>query len=271
MSKPEFTRNKTDNDNPKIDVSGKEVVHFLHIGKTGGTAVKYALKNNLTILLDGGNDRATSIVSLSDIPYVLKLHCHQIRLKDIPDGEKFIFFLRDPIARFVSSFYSRKRKGLPRYYYDWHPDEEQGFQKFKTANELAGSITSEDSKISDAAVKAMKSIFHVNTSFWDWFNNKEYFLSRMQDIFFIGFQENLDDDFENLKIKLGLPDTIKLPAGDLEAHKGEHSDSEKFLDRKAIKNLKEWYAKDYEFFKLCRKTITSDQREGREFQKQAEG
>ncbi|QTA87820.1 sulfotransferase family 2 domain-containing protein [Desulfonema magnum] len=250
------TKYKTDNCNPKTDVSGKEIFHFLHIGKTGGTAVKYTLMRDLILLEDGGrNNRGTSIVSLPDMPYILKLHSHSITLKDIPEGENLIFFLRDPISRFVSSFYSRKRKGMPRYFFEWHPEEKAAFQKFETANELACSIMSEDSKTSDAAVKAMKSVFHVNTSFWDWFENKEYFLSRISDIFFIGFQESLDHDFERLKMKLGLPDTVTLPTDNVEAHKGGYSDSEQFLEEKAIKNLEKWYAKDYEFLKLCRKIM----------------
>ena len=259
MSKSEFTQYHTDRCNSKIDTNEKEVVHFLHIGKTGGTAVRYALERDLIFLSDvRGNITETSTVYHPNIPCVLKLHGHRIRLKDIPDGESVIFFLRDPVARFVSSFYSRKRRGMPRYFFAWSPEEESGFQKFNTANELAISITTEDRKTSDAAVKAMKSIFHVNTSFWDWFENKEYFLSRMPDIFFIGFQESLDGDFERLKIKLGLPDTIKLPAESLEAHKGDYSDFEKILEEKAIKNLEKWYAKDYEFLSLCRKIVIHD-------------
>jgi len=257
MSKSEFVKYYSDRCHSNIDINEKEVVHFLHIGKTGGTAVRCALERDL-ILLSGvvrGSIAETSALSHPDISCVLKLHGHSIKLKDIPEGERVIFFLRDPISRFVSSFYSRKRKGMPRYFFEWTSEEKSGFQRFNTANELAISIASEDREISDAAVKAMKFIFHVNTSFWDWFENKEYFLHRLPDIFFIGFQESLDDDFERLKIKLGLPDTIKLPTESLEAHKGDYSDFERFLEEKAIKNLEKWYAEDYEFLNLCRKEI----------------
>ena len=256
MSGSEFSEYKTDSCSPKTNLSGKEVFHFLHIGKTGGTAVRYALVRDMILLEDGGrNNRGTSMVSLPNTPYILKLHTHSITLKNIPEGEKVIFFLRDPIARFVSSFYSRKRKGMPRYFFEWHPEEKAAFQKFETANELACSIMSENRKTSDAAVKAMQSVFHVNTSFWDWFENKEYFLSRIPGIFFIGFQESLNHDFEKLKMKLGLPDAIRLPTDNVEAHRGKYSDSEKFLEEKAIRNLEKWYARDYEFIKLCREII----------------
>ncbi len=71
-------------------------IHFLHIGKTGGTAVKYALSSY------SKNEK-----------YEIILHGHETKLKDIPNGEKFFFFLRNPITRFTSGFYSRKRQGRP--------------------------------------------------------------------------------------------------------------------------------------------------------------
>lgn len=84
----------------------KQKVHFLHIGKTGGSAVKFALKEY-------------SKTSWCKITF----HDHKTSLSDIPEGEKIFFFLRDPISRFISGFYSRQRKGLPRYYSEWTSEE----------------------------------------------------------------------------------------------------------------------------------------------------
>ncbi|CAK8714580.1 Sulfotransferase domain-containing protein [Candidatus Electrothrix gigas] len=237
-------------------------LHLLHIGKTGGSAVRYAFTNGLKVLVDGGHhNRKTWVVSLPEIPYVVQMHPHNIRLRDVPDGEKVIFFLRDPVSRFVSSFYSRKRKGAPRYHFEWHPDEATAFARFSTANELANSLNADDTETAEAAAKAMRSIFHVNTSFWDWFESKEYFLSRKEDIFFIGFQESLNKDFERLKRKLELPETlpIDLPSGNVEAHRGQHSEAERFLEETAVNNLKQWYAEDYNFIKVCQNFLSGEQ------------
>lgn len=239
----------------KIDVSQKKRLHYLHIGKTGGSAIKHAFEHSLNLLQYGGrNIRGTSIVSHQDIKYAIHLHPHNITFRDIPEDEKIIFFLRDPASRFVSSFYSRKRKGAPRYHFEWPPDEAIAFARFSTANELANSLNADDTETAEAAAKAMRSIFHVNTSFWDWFENKEYFLSRKEDIFFIGFQESLNADFERLKKKLELPKTlpIDLPSGEVEAHRGQHSEADRFLEENAVNNLKQWYAEDYDFIKVCR-------------------
>ena len=75
---------------------GKQGVHFLHIRKTGGTAVKHALKSHLRTRR-----------------YLIFLHKHNVKLKDVPVGDKVFFFLRDPVSRFVSGFYSKQRRGRP--------------------------------------------------------------------------------------------------------------------------------------------------------------
>ena len=42
-----------------------------------------------------------------EAPDVVHLHRHAVRLRDVPVGEKFFFFVRDPVSRFVSGFHSR--------------------------------------------------------------------------------------------------------------------------------------------------------------------
>jgi len=214
---------------------GRQLIHFLHIGKTGGTAVKHALKTCLEI------DN-----------YLILLHNHKVRLRDVPKGDKVIFFVRDPIKRFVSGFYGRQRQDLPRHFSPWSRDEKIAFKHFSTPNELAAALSSEDIDRRNLAVKAMKSIKHVRSSYWDWFGSEAYLLSRISDVFFIGFQESLDGDFQRLKDKLGLPETVKLPKNDLEAHKNPQK-LDRRLEEVSIRNLNKWYAEDYAFIELCRK------------------
>jgi hypothetical protein len=215
-------------------------VNVLHIGKTGGSAVKYALTLDDTII----GTRETETCQI-------RLHGHTARLRHMPKGEWVVFFLRDPITRFVSGFYSRKREGLPRHHFPWSPDEAIAFERFSTPNELAAALSSDEHEIAQAAVKAMQSIVHVNSSYWDWFESESYFLSRLPDMLFVGFQESLAADFDALKAKLSLPAAAQLPAGDVEAHRSPR-DVDRALDEAAIRNLNEWYAKDFELLALCR-------------------
>ena len=59
-------------------LQNRQIAHLLHIGKTGGTATKRALK---------GYERAGE--------YELVLHEHECTLEKVPIGEKVIFFVRD--------------------------------------------------------------------------------------------------------------------------------------------------------------------------------
>lgn len=212
----------------------KRTVHFLHIGKTGGTAIKHAL-----------------IGASPGRRYCLQLHKHRVRLRNVPEGEKVIFFVRDPIGKFVSGFYSRMRQGRPRYSNPWSLQEEIAFARFQTPNELATSLSADGEERRLAAREAMKGIGHVRASYWDWFENEDYFLSRRPDFFFIGFQESATRDFEELKRKLNLPAPLQLPTDEVSAHRTP-SALDKRLDATAIENLRSWYKRDYAFLDLCR-------------------
>lgn len=218
-------------------INGKKYVHVLHIGKTGGTAVKHALKPY----------RRTG-------RYVIRLHSHNVSLRDVPEGEYVVFFLRDPINRFISGFYSRQRQGMPRRFCPWSKDENMAFQKFATPNELAVALSSADKEEKNHALRAISSVEHVKSSYWDWFEDESYYLSRLPDIFFVGFQEDLSADFDILKSELGLPPGVSLPADDIRSHKTPGG-FDRTLEEKAVENLKKWYARDYEFIRLCQNTF----------------
>jgi hypothetical protein len=213
---------------------GRRAVHLIHIGKTGGTALKHVLKTH----------------SLTP-RYRIVLHNHACTLRDVPAGDGVIFFLRDPISRFVSGFYSRMRQGRPRYFYPWSDAEAAAFARFQTPNQLALALGSADAALKEAAVAAMGAIQHVRSSYWDWFENESYFWSRRDDILFVGFQESLAADFENLKDLLGLPDSAALPGEEAAMHRNP-AELDRRLDPQALANLSQWYRLDYAFIDLCR-------------------
>jgi Sulfotransferase family len=223
-------------------IQGKRFLHFLHIGKTGGSAVKHAL-----------------LPHTESRRYVLYLNHHAIKLDNVPPGEKFFFLLRDPISRFVSGFYSRQRQGQPRYASKWRPGEQRAFEYFDTPNDLAESLSSTDSDRLQRANEAMGNIGHVRKSYWYWFRGDTYFASRIPDIFFIGFQHTLADDFATLRTMIGLPDDVRLPDDDAKAHRNP-TNLDKALSPVAVENLRNWYRRDYEFVSLCEQ-IAHQQRE----------
>ena len=217
----------------------RTLVHFLHIGKTGGSAIKYALREHLV-----------------SPRYQLQLRGHRIALSDIPPGDKAFFFLRDPVSRFVSGFYSRQRCGQPRRFVEWTPAERQAFTLFETANQLALALSSQDEREQQNAREAMRSITHLQTHYADWFGDQSYLLSRREDLFYIGFQETLSADFERLRTKLGLDPTVTLPEDEVNSHRNP-STVDKNLDCEATANLREWYADDYQYLALCHELAES--------------
>ena len=218
---------------------GKRLVHFLHVGKTGGTAVKHALR-------EAPSRR-----------YVVCLHPHHVRLRHVPPGDGVFFFLRDPVRRFVSGFYSRQRQGIPRGHFPWMPEEGVAFSRFATPAALALGLSSNDPAEKDAAERAMRSIRHVKSRYRDWFGDERYFLSRAADILLVGRQETLARDFERLKSLLDLPAHLALPRDAVESHRNP-IDLDVTLDDAARANLERWYQEDYRFLALCEERFGLD-------------
>lgn len=206
---------------------GRELLHYLHIGKTGGTAIKHALGKYAV-----ARER------------VIILHTHGTRLRDIPLGEKTFFFLRDPVSRFISGFLSRQRKGRPHFYMPWTRQEEIAFKRFDSPEVLGFSLGSSDPETREAAVSAMNGIGHVRHSYRYWLESEEYLMKRRNDILLVGFQENLDVDFDRLRNRLHIPEGVSLPKEDCRANRNPQ-ERDPSLTPEARRNLKKWYKEDY--------------------------
>jgi hypothetical protein len=217
------------------------MIHVLHIGKTGGTAIKAALKA---------------------YPDRFKLHGHSVRLSDCPTGDLVFFALRHPVDRFVSSFNSRLRKGLPRYFYDWSKGEAAAFAHFASANELAEALSSRNPLRRHRARTAMWNINHVKTRLDYWLGSTEALLSRRADLV-IGETRTLQSDFSRLLRLAGLG-PIDLPTDPVAAHiTADHMN--KHLSDAARHNLAKWYAQDLALYEqaMVLKGDVSAEREGR--------
>lgn len=207
-------------------------IHFLHIGKTGGTAIKHVL------------------APLCQQWPRLQLHAHPTRLQDVPVGQAVFFFLRDPVARFVSGFYSRQRKGQPRYNSSWSTAEAQAFARFDSANALALALSASDPAECNAAHAAMAAIQHVRDSYWYWLGSPDALWQRRHDVLLIGQQEHLADDVRILGQLLGLP-LCALPTDPVQAHR-HPGPLPPPLQPQARLNLQAWYAADYAALATCR-------------------
>ena len=211
----------------------RPTLHVLHVGKTGGTALKHALLEHI-----------------DDSAYRLLLHGHDVTLAHIPRGERFMFALRDPISRFVSAFNGRFRADHPRFHYPWRDEEQVAFRLFRTPDALATALSSRNELERASAQRAMRGIGHVNTPYEHWFGDVRFFRTRLSDVFFVAFQEQLDDDFELLKRRLDLPTHARLPSDPIAAHRSLAT-VRTSLGEVAHENLARWYETDFRFLRFC--------------------
>lgn len=209
-------------------------LNVLHIGKTGGTALKHVLMEHQ----DASHHQ-------------LLFRGHDVTLEDVPKGERFMFLIRDPLTRYVSAFNGRLREDRPRYHYPWREEERVAFAVFKTPDELAVALSADDAEMRARAEAAMHGIGHVNTPYTFWFTDEASFRARLPDLFFIGLQDRLDGDFELLRRKLGLDEGVPLPADETSAHKTPVG-YETALSEEGRSNLQRWYAQDVALVRLCR-------------------
>ena len=227
-------------------LQGRRIVHVLHIGKTGGSSIKYALRQ-----ASQDHPLSTGRVLQVSRQHVVVLHPHRISFTDIPAGEGVVFVLRDSVSRFVSGFHSRLREARPRKFMPWSDDERVAFEYFKTPNDLAVALSSEDEAQRARAESAMLTIGHVNTTYRKWLVGEAYLQSRAADVFSICFQENLSEGFLQLRDKLGMDISVALPEDPVKSHRTPDT-FDKRLNDVAVANLRHWYRDDEIFMRVCR-------------------
>lgn len=214
----------------------QRVIHILHIGKTGGSAVKVAIKGDIR-----GVDKVYQEVAPGTR---ILTHAHNIDLGRIPPRDDVVFVLRDPVRRYVSGFTSRLRQGKPRHDSPWNAAERRAFERFPTPDALAVALSSDDPGERRAAQAAMRDIRHVRTFLSDWLVSSKLIRRRRGQILLVGWQETLAADFERLRALIGLPDRCQLPTDSRDANRSP-DDAPMELSETGKANIEAWYAGDY--------------------------
>ena len=206
-------------------------VRFLHIGKNAGTEINRWMTQLNTVQGE----------------FFFEKCSHSTKLADLKRSDAYFFSIRDPISRFVSGFYSRKRKGQPRLYLEWSKHERTAFEAFPHANDLAEALF-QDGETGSMAAKAMLSIFHVNSRQCDWFTGRGFFLEHRPPVWIIR-QNAFEYDMDQLLLRLGLTPPM-LGEETLRSHATNYEGIPP-LSASAKENLRHWYWSDFEFVKLC--------------------
>ncbi len=221
---------------------GRRVVYFLHIGKAAGSQVKQMM--------------AQVNAARSDI-YLHGL-THDVTLAELPEPSDYFFSIRDPISRFRSGFYSRKRRGRPLNDIAWTPHEESAFANFEHAANLADALFATGEEGMRAAA-AMKSIRHTAQDQIDWFALAGDIFTVRPPVWVLR-QEHLETDLKVLLERLGVdfePEARRDAKG---AHANDYSGIPD-LTETGIANLKRWYAQDFAFYEAVETWMASERGE----------
>jgi hypothetical protein len=208
---------------------------MLHIGKTGGTYTRHVIS---------AIPAARHSIRFLDHQFTL-----ETALKSFPD-ERAIFAIRDPLAIFVSGFYSRMRKGQPLYNVPWSPDEAIAFSSFQTPNQLAEALGSSQTELKVRAEFSMRSIYHVARCLHFYLLSVAFVRQNRSRVSFILRQANLDDDISRLLTKNGIANSHEPVHDDLIRHSSP-ADMDRTLSPAAIRNLTVWYKTDFELYAEC--------------------
>ena len=227
----EISRVKKLNKEASEIASEANEIAFLHIGKNAGTQVMHVARQ------------------LTPHGVYIKKYRHNVKLASLPAETKYFFSIRNPSERFISGFYSRKRKGQPRIYSEWSQHEKAAFEEFEDANELAEMLFHEN----EGGVKAraaIKSIRHTGMQQVDWFQGCAYL--NIQPPLTIIRQEFFEQDMQRFLDLLGVTQDLSslLTEDKVKAHRNDY-DEVPPLSELAVKNLKRWYIQDYMFYEMC--------------------
>lgn len=207
----------------------RRVVYFLHIGKAAGSQIKQIIAQI--------NSSATGVY--------LAAQTHDVFLHQLPQPADYFFSIRDPISRFRSGFYSRKRKGRPLNDIEWTAYEAAAFARFAHANDLAEALF-EPGELGMQAVAAIKSIRHTAQDQIDWFMLAGDIFATRPPIWVIR-QEHFAADLATFIARLGLDFQPVITRDDRHAHSNDYA-SVPALSDKAVANLRRWYAQDFAFY-----------------------
>jgi hypothetical protein len=220
-------------------------LHFIHIPKTGGTAIKDAL-TSAGLAYSADEDP----FAVPETPYGrIALHVHDFRLQHVPPTDYVFFCIRDPISRFLSGFHSRLRKGSPRFDIEWTKEERKVFDAFPTPQRLVAALAGDDAEERLLGEWAMRQVVHFSPM-EEFVGEPRHLSARLDQVVYIARQETLGADWKQLRALLGLPHDLRLPLDPVRSHRAP-SGFDSTLDDLAVRTLRDRYRRDYRLVLYC--------------------
>ncbi len=210
---------------------------FLHIGKTGGTAVSSLLRRHR---------RKAGRTDIQIYPHRYSVR----RLRRLRPDAKLVFFVRDPVSRFVSGYFSRLRQGRPRYNAEWTAAEAEAFTRFPDIETLCAALAGSKAE-RDAAEAAIQAIQHTRLDYPHYLGSTDVLEKAKAHILMIGNQTDFGRDVGRLKDLLNIPPELDIPRDPVKAHRNAYPEGFT-LSAEADAILHTRLAADYELYDWCR-------------------
>jgi hypothetical protein len=213
---------------------------ILHIGKTGGTSLKFLI-----------SDLKTSRPKLP----ISKVDHHQT-IYDVLTADptaQIGFVIRDPTDRFVSGFNSRLRSGRPDHSRPWSAEEAIVYSFFPTATSLAEALDSSDERMRSAADFAMKTILHLRLDYRHFLGDPDKLSTIRSSIYCVCDLKELSERVSDFFAPLGVsPDVVHA------TFKVRHRSPQSVapLSELGLSNLKRVWADEYDLYDYCMKNLT---------------
>ena len=233
---------------------------IIHIGKCGGSNLvkKFREIHNLYII------SKNEIEKKRDGPTIIKFHCHNAihsdkEINNLIKDEDIAILIRDPIKRFISIFfhyYDNYTKGILDKSYN------SIYNRFKTPNQLAEALDSDNSDDQALALSAFTIITHLRFDFnFHLGNNRIKRIYDSNNKVFIIRQEHYKNDFKlyykYLTKKFNLKNEFDKFFVDIKNNTNQYNNLKKLSER-AISNLKKQMILDYRILdELCKYNFIS--------------
>jgi hypothetical protein len=202
-----------------------ETLYFVHIGKCGGSSLRTAVRRSWQVQK---RFRRLRVIHFSKPPYSA--------------NARYLFAVRNPVARSLSAFNYRKQKvleGHPEKY----PGEREALFRYKSFSELAERLA-EVGLRGDTARNDFRLIHHLGDESIDYYLRDLLPRIRANQIWGIITVENFSADVKQV---------LGIEAPHHKNYASKKSQAELHLSELATKNLKSYLSADFEQLRtLCR-------------------
>lgn len=208
---------------------------YLHIGKTGGTSVRYVIEK----CREDGYSPPVIFGHAARLPVIVKEN----------PGIRVSFTLRDPIERMISSFNSRMRQSRPTYTAVWKPEEAIAYLWFPTVLDFFRARLSTEERMKSAGIFAEQAMGHVKRGYVYHFHSVKFLKKNLDRIYFVGDIENLRRNFHRYFDPCGIPASlVEQHAGTRHSGLDSTESTLREIDGDLMGALKRFYEKEYEIY-----------------------